>query len=157
MILAKHGRQRPPAPCSPDGTRLSHCVTRPGLHLGRLCNGFSSSGGGLARAQASLCLVSMKLMLSPLTPARAGIRPWGSIPRGPVLSFNTELQCDPKFFREQLQPNPPQNPPSSYRTHYWKYQGVPSYICNLSRLVLVPGHRDKTERQNEIHRSGGPP
>lgn len=99
MILAKHGRQRPPIPCSPDGTRLSHHVTRPGLHLGRLCNGFFSSGEGLARAQACLDLVSMKLMLSPFTLAIAWIQPWGSIPRSPVLSFNTELQCDPQVLQ----------------------------------------------------------
>lgn len=120
-----------------------HCVARPELHLGRLCSSFFSSDGGLAGPYAYLCLVSMKLMISPITPAESGIWPWGSMQRGPVLSFNTELYCDPQVLQRAISINPPQDPPGNSRTRHWKRQGICSQVCNAApqRPVLVPGQR----------------
>lgn len=62
----------------------------------------------------------------------------------------------PKFFREQLQANPPQKHLAATGCSAGNTWIVPHESVASGRLVLAPGHRDKMEGQNEILRQRGP-
>lgn len=120
-----------------------YCVARPECHLGRLHSVSFLPGEGLARAQAYLCPINIKLLSSSITPAISMIRPWRR-PNGACLEFK---HCDPQVLQRAVPTNPTSESHGACMRHSTRGRRHPGISL---QIFITPEASSGTWAQAEI-------